>query len=175
MEFEKVLAVIPVLSLIVAALAVFVGPIVGWIAGRQQMLASLAVANKQILAPMRQAWINELRDNLAELASDTLHYFVSGMADRKDSDYQKLTLLEHKISLMVNPEESDHHRLLEVIRNLVSALESGKERDSEFIDAHKELVPLSRGILKREWDRVKGPIVVSKNVEEPNGVRDKWS
>ncbi len=60
---------IPVLSLIVAALAVFVGPLISWLVAKRQLASSLEVANKQIIAPMRQAWINDLRDLLAELTS----------------------------------------------------------------------------------------------------------
>jgi len=80
---------IPVLSLVVAALAVFISPLVSFFISRGQIKnslelnqrqtnSSLAVANKQIVAPMRQKWINDLRDLIAELASDSLHYFRSG-------------------------------------------------------------------------------------------------
>jgi len=47
--------VIPVLSLLVAAIAVFVGPLISWSIANRQVQSSLAVANKQIIAPMRQA------------------------------------------------------------------------------------------------------------------------
>lgn len=74
---------IPILSLVVAALAVFVSPLVSWLVARRQFKntleltqrqinSSLAVANKQIIAPMRQKWINDLRDLVAELTSDSL-------------------------------------------------------------------------------------------------------
>jgi hypothetical protein len=46
--------------LVVAALAVFVGPVISWYAAKRQLTSSLAVANKQIVAPMRQAWIKEV-------------------------------------------------------------------------------------------------------------------
>src|ERR1035437_5167435 len=59
--------IVSVLSLVVAALAVFVGPIISLYIGRRQVASTLEVANKQITAPMRQAWINSLRDLLAEL------------------------------------------------------------------------------------------------------------
>jgi len=64
---------IPILSLVVAALAVFVGPAISLRIAKRQIRASSALANnqlrsaldagnKQITAPMRQAWINSLRD-----------------------------------------------------------------------------------------------------------------
>ena len=53
---------VSILSLIVAALAVVVGPMVAWAIANRQVRASLEVSNKQITAPMRQAWINKLRE-----------------------------------------------------------------------------------------------------------------
>src|SRR5436305_573815 len=46
---------IPILSLSVALLAVFFGPLLAWYSACRQMSTSLAVANKQIIAPMRTA------------------------------------------------------------------------------------------------------------------------
>jgi hypothetical protein len=57
---------IPILSLVVAALAVFVGPIISWRIAKRQVTANFATSNKQIIAPMRQAWINNLRDLLSK-------------------------------------------------------------------------------------------------------------
>lgn len=85
---------IPILSLVVAALAVFVGPIISRRVANRQLEANLDVANKQIIAPMRQGWINMLRDLLSEITSSALHYHVAGFEDRTDEDYQHLTHLE---------------------------------------------------------------------------------
>jgi hypothetical protein len=52
---------IPVLSLIVAALAVFFGPLITLKISRKQFELSRRIADKQIIAPMRQAWIEKLR------------------------------------------------------------------------------------------------------------------
>ncbi len=77
---------LPVLSLIVAALAVFVGPFVtAWVA-RVQMRASLRAANKQIVGPMRQQWIEALRDLIAELSSEAHRVFVTERSSSPDED-----------------------------------------------------------------------------------------
>ena len=150
--------VIPVLSLIVAALAVFVGPLISVRVAKHQVRSSLAVAGRQITDPMRQAWINSLRDLLAELCSSAHHYFVAGFEDRQDKEYQRLTHLETKIQLMLNAKEDDHIQLQDVVRELIASLGSGKEGESRFIAAHGKLIELSRQVLKREWNRVKEPI-----------------
>lgn len=89
---------IPVLSLLVAALAVFVGPLVSWAMTRRQLEASQRIASRQLVGPMRQAWINDLRAKLAELLSSALHYFVAGFEDRTDKEYRRLTQLEQRSS-----------------------------------------------------------------------------
>jgi hypothetical protein len=161
-EMDKV---IPLLSLIVAALAVFIGPMISWRIAKRQIASSLDVANKQIIAPMRQAWINNLRDLLAELISSSLHYYVAGYEDRKDEEYQYLTLLEHKVQLMLNPKEEDHQQLEALVRRMIQSIESGKGGTDAFPNIRTELISVSRDILKREWDRVKQPITLSLHSE----------
>ena len=95
--------VIPILSLIVPLLAVFVGPLVSWAIAERQIETARRLANKQIVAPMRRARINVHRKKLAELSASTRHYFVAGFEDRIDAEYQRLTELEEEIVLMVNP------------------------------------------------------------------------
>lgn len=168
---------IPILSLIVAALAVFVGPIISWsIAKRQiraasllakdQIRSSLEASNKQIIAPMRQAWINNLRDVLSELTSSALHYYVSGFEDRTEKEYQRVKLLESKVRLMLNAKEDDHQRLEALIRKMIAAIHYEKGKEDVFPDLHTEVVALSRTILKREWDRVKEPIPAQIEVND---------
>jgi hypothetical protein len=164
---------IPILSLLVAALAVFVSPLVSWfIASRQvkaslkvteqQINSSLAVANKQIVAPMRQKWINDLRDLVVELTSDTLHYFKAGHDFDGYKNLQRLTFLESKIQLMLNPNEEDHQKLEWMIEAMMKALQrSDNEGREDFITTHPEVVKLSRLVFKREWNRVKENIEIS--------------
>jgi hypothetical protein len=161
---------IPILSLLVAALAVFVSPLVSWfISSRQvrasievtkrQINSSLAVANKQIVAPMRQKWINDLRDLVAELTSDTLHYFKAGHDFEGYKNFQRLTFLESKIQLMLNPNEEDHQKLEWMIHEMMQALQRGDEKGrQDFIATHPEVIKLSRLVFKREWNRVKDNI-----------------
>jgi len=153
--------IIPILSLIIAALAIFVGPFISLYVAKRQVRSSLEVANRQITSPMRQVWINALRDLLSELCSSAHHYFVAGYEDRADSEYQRLTHLESKIQLMLKAKEDDHIQLEKLIREMVSSLERGKQADATFVEVHQKIITLSRQVLKREWDVVKEPITVA--------------
>ncbi len=135
---------IPILSLTVAALAVFFGP-----------LLSARAAKRAMLGPMRQKWINDLRDLLSEITSSCLHYFVAGFDDRSDQEYQHITHLEHRIMFMINQNEPEHTDLVKTIRSMVSALEGGGGFDSDFIQAYEKAINDGRAVLKTEWDVVK--------------------
>ena len=135
---------IPILSLIVAALAVFFGPMI-----------SARAAKRAMLGPMRQKWINDLRELLSEISSKCLHYFQAGYEDRTDKEYQHITLLEHRIIFMINQNEPEHVALVEAIREMVGALEGGKDYDRNFISAYEKLLKDGRDVLKQEWDVVK--------------------
>ena len=168
---------ISTISLIVAGIAVFFGPWISWLVAKHQIEASsnlstaqissaLLTSNKQIIAPMRQAWINDLRELLSEILSSALHYYVAGYEDRTDQEYQRVTHLEHKIKLMLNPKEEDHQRLEEKIRNLIESIEQHPKFSDNFPDIHQEIVSLSRQVLKREWNRVKEPLTLSSSVND---------
>lgn len=150
--------IIPILSLVVALLAVIFGPLISFRIAKRQVASSLIVANKQIVAPMRQAWINNLRDQISEISSSALHYYQTGYEDREDNEYKRLTELEGKISLMLNLKEEDHKRLHDCIREMLNALGKGKEGDNTFVSVHPKVMALARDILKREWNRVKEEI-----------------
>lgn len=106
---------------------------------------------------MRQAWINNLRDLLSEIASSALHYHVAGFEDRTDQEYQHLTLLEYKIKLMLNPRENDHQQLESLIARMTGMLsqQGSSKLDADFEACHEAVIALSREVLKREWDRIK--------------------
>ncbi|HEX9637730.1 MAG TPA: hypothetical protein VGB99_09360 [Acidobacteriota bacterium] len=146
---------IPILSLVVAVGAVLLGPLVSWAIARRQLEAAQSIANRQLVSPMRQAWINELRSKLAELLSSALHYFVAGPQDRTDARYRRLAQLEQEVVLMVNPGEEEYKTLLSTIRRMVGSLEEGTQLDDQFIELHKQVTELAQRILKAEWNRVR--------------------
>ena len=150
MTIDKTLT-LSILSLIVAALAVFFGPIISWIVAKRstsslernaslQADTSLRIANKQIVAPMRQAWINSLRDLIAELTGKCAHYWETGFEERRDDEYQRITELECKLALFINPKEEDHKMLLEKAKVMVAFLKQGEEADVNFWQAHKVVI-----------------------------------
>ena len=150
---------ISILSLIVAVLAVVIGPCVSLTIARRQVCASLGTADKQITAPMRQAWINKLRELLAEFTANVVHGRVAGGVEKRPDEYntQLLFLLSH-IELMLNPNEDDHQHLGALMQKMVGKIGDQDGTHEELSTIRADLLDLSRKILKREWDRVKEPI-----------------
>ncbi|GAA5443619.1 hypothetical protein Misp06_01797 [Microbulbifer sp. NBRC 101763] len=152
--------IVPLASLIVAGLAVFVGPVVTYIVATEKNKASARVSNKQIIAPIRQAWIDNLRNLIAEITGKSLHYWTSGYEDREDSEYLHITELVHKLELYLNIAEPDHAYLLKRVHDMVNLLSSSpsSENSNKFQNIHIDVISTSREILKREWERVKNEI-----------------
>ena len=148
---------ISVLSLIVAILAVVVSPLVSWIIVKLQIRASLATADKQITAPMRQTWIDKLRDLVAELISLSQRYYAVD-DNFADEDYQRVALLEAKIQFMLNPNEPGHQELGKRILEIVGIKYKKEVNVVEFAGLRNQVMNATRAILKCEWNRVKEPM-----------------
>ena len=136
----------PSVTAVAAFLAAFIG---AWVAG--------TLAGRVKVSEFRQAWINKLRELLADLSSSALHYWAAGYEDRTDAEYKRMTLLEAHIQLMLNPKEEDHRQLEVLIRKMVEEINYTKGEKDGFPRCHTEVMAISRTILKREWERVKKP------------------
>jgi hypothetical protein len=150
---------IVVLSLVVGGLGVLAGiagTLLTYIMTGRQLQSAQRIADKGLLGPMRQSWINDLRKRLAELLSASLHYYVAGFEDRTDAEYKRLTGVEQEVVLMMNPHEPNHRELLHVIRGMIAALNQGL--DGPFPNLHQEMTERAQSVLKAEWEKLKaGP------------------
>ena len=162
---------IPILSLVIAALAVFFGPLITLRMNRKQLEQarriaddqielSRRIASKQIIAPMRQAWINSLRDKVAELSGSALQHWNTGFDEATGEEQRRLWHLQEEIKLLINPAERDHEELVDAIDRMLSALQRGVELEAarDFATARQKTILLGQTIFKTEWDRIKGDI-----------------
>jgi hypothetical protein len=148
-----VVETLAILSAATALFAVVLGPIVSLWAARRQSRVTVLSAN-------RQAWINTLRDLIAECMAISGFIHIADWSDRKQSEFdekmERFALVVAKIRLMLNPNEQDHKRLSEMLGQLMNSMRSLNEKDPvKGAQLMKDFVPLSQTILKREWERVK--------------------
>jgi hypothetical protein len=148
-----VVEVLAILSAATAIIAVVMGPLVSLWAARRQSRVTVLSAN-------RQAWINTLRDLIAECMAISGFIHIADWSDRKQSEFdekmERFALLVAKIRLMLNPNEQDHKRLSEMLGQLMNSMRSLNEKDPvKGAQLMKDFLSLSQTILKREWERVK--------------------
>ena len=152
---------ISVLSLLIALLAVLVGPIVSWLIAKRQAQITLSIAKRHTISPIRQEWIDKLRKRVAEIMSTSHQYFVAHQGDPSeqgkmidDEPVRKRLFLYREIELMLNPDEDDHKQLLSQLDKISFAIGELKTIN-EFSKAMKEATRLAQKIFKDEWTRVK--------------------
>lgn len=104
------------------------------------------------IARFRQAWINELRDDLSEFSG------LSSVAYRDQMPIEKVervSVLAMRIRMRMNRNDPDYDRLTTALTEMTRAYFLGKDH-ADMVG--EPLVPLAQAILKREWDRVKSEI-----------------
>ncbi len=101
------------------------------------------------ISDFRQAWINSLRDEMAEFQS----YGILPNSDpTKEREFYKLGT---KIELLMNPDDPDYINLQTQMYGFLSAADGGR---LEKYSQNSDFVKLCQKILKREWDRLKQDI-----------------
>jgi hypothetical protein len=145
---------IALISAFTALCAVVLGPLVSLWAERNRTKVAVLSVN-------RQAWINELRDLIAELLSSVAYLNVTRHKDSESDErhlkLERLLLVHMKIGLMLNPKEDDHQALLAAIQKLVRATTAphSDATSGALKTGQEELHKLAQVVLKREWERVK--------------------
>ena len=140
---------ISVISACTALVASIVGPLVTFVVAKRQFNATVLSAN-------RQKWIESLRDMLAELISllATASVVKSQWAAKWDrglgpinadralmEKLARIVLVQAKIRLLLNPNETDHQRLYDAIdQRCVQMIEQGLVQEvSDLVQQGYEL------------------------------------
>ncbi|MEZ0247348.1 MAG: hypothetical protein ACAH09_12000 [Methylophilaceae bacterium] len=118
----------------------------------------------QMLGPMRQTWINNLRDTVGEFVAHVYiarwHIVAATSAPdetrrtQEIEDRNRVQLayqLKEKISLLINPKEEDHIELIRLVENAYRDYYNGQDT----ITAIQAIRSQTQSILKREWAVVK--------------------
>ncbi|MGC2744072.1 MAG: hypothetical protein WA672_12840 [Candidatus Angelobacter sp.] len=146
---------LPYASLAVAALAVVVGPFI-----------QRAVAKQQLLGPMRQAWINDLRKRISELVATCERLvFTSQFVPDKYQQYSRIAELIGEIELSLNPQEKEHNALVAELRtmslcasNIAKVEREGTQLENQhsYSTAKNNVFNISKQVFKAEWEVIKG-------------------
>lgn len=108
--------------------------------------ANRRIATQLKLVEFRQAWINDLRDQLAA------YYGKVAVAGPNFNGWDELAQIGNKILLLMNPEDKDYNALVGVLTRVTDAMHG---QVGEAVAAHSEMRDIAQRILKREWNRLK--------------------
>jgi len=148
-------------SLLVAVVAVIVGPLLQWKIAKRQAADNISAK--------RQVWIDELRKDAARLITllESMRQrgqLVSIGDEERRTARAKVVELMARINLRLNPEEREHTEFLELARKLVGAClgqethatSPAKTKTDDHFDVHlDQAIQVLQKILKQEWVRIK--------------------
>jgi hypothetical protein len=151
---------ITLLTALISSLSAIVGVSIGSFVSLRISKRQFAVA---VLSSNRQQWINTLRDTIAEfqagvvgVSSDPFYKDDKESLQHHLEKIDRMTFLRAKATLLLNPNEEDHKKLIEMIDKVMTiALLKEAERADEMGKLQGSLTTIAQDILKREWNRVK--------------------
>ena len=144
-------------SAITALVAVIVGPLITIYVAKKQIRSSVVSVN-------RQAWINRLRDEIANFVRDVKHMPSAHSAEAIStaeaiSRHGEIVLREEVVKLLLNPEEEEHKELLRLMaiarKKAQNAINTNRGLATVLDEASDPIVAQTQKILKAEWERVK--------------------
>ncbi len=122
---------------------------------KQQVESAQSVARTQLIMPMREAWIGQLRSKLAEFFAISLDVFVTADERIGEVDTSRLSLVHLEAILMLNPEEPSHVELIKTLQEIADTVAGDRLNEDRLAIALAKGKDLSHSILKSEWRRAK--------------------
>lgn len=141
----------------------------------------LVISKEQKTSEFRQAWIDALRAELSEFASQArrlanertpfdLRRFTGDLIEQMEAENEELRRPDpllvnrqrfaqtyYSLRLRLNPAEPDHRQLLEGFERTLQILNETAEsqRPDQIAKELDAAARIAQGVLKREWTRVK--------------------
>lgn len=140
-------------SMVTALVAVFIGPRI-----------TAKIQHLQTIATMRQQWIQDLRQSLAELFSNAEVAASSIYPIRKDNKelqdvYDRIVKIEAKAIMMLNPKDHHHIELQTKLEEIVALADDNslivENKMSRMRKLIQSTIPISQVVLKDAWDKIK--------------------
>lgn len=143
--------IVACISATIAFISVIVGPII-----------SLKISKRQLIFPIRQKWIEDLREVMSEILSECQKAIIvdegQGLLSKKDVDEKllgRLMYLEQKLRLILNPIDNDHIELMKHVREITDAVHHGSRNLIDFGTNVGCAAEATQKIMRDEWSRIK--------------------
>lgn len=129
-------------------------------------LLVVIVSKDQKVSEFRQAWIDKLRDDIAEAISAASAITVivvkptGNLSDVMFAQWSRLAAALARVELRLNIGEATHQELIACIRDAEGLLhridrDSSDYEQGEWLALQSRVIEISQRLLKIEWDRVR--------------------
>jgi hypothetical protein len=154
---ENVDKFLALLSLVVAALAVFIRLLISSKIATKKLAGTIKISNKHTTSPIRQSWINELRQILVKLITNCTYFFSETNKEKRDSCHLDVCELIGQLELYVNSKGDEHNELFNFDVHIEFSIfsEDKPNKLSQFWFVHRAIVEQSQTVLKTQWQRIK--------------------
>tara|TARA_R110000751_G_C13788546_1_gene481855 strand:- start:989 stop:1456 length:468 start_codon:yes stop_codon:yes gene_type:complete len=108
------------------------------------------------MADKRYEWINEFRENVAQILSISSEINIlreAGLYDEANAIFNELRLKVNLVRLMLDNNIEDSHLLLEKLGNLL-VHSFGHDLSQDFLALDNEVYSASQKIINKEWSRI---------------------
>jgi hypothetical protein len=152
---QETVSIIAALGSAAAAIAAGVATWVAYKNGSRQLESAQAVARMNLIMPMREAWIGQLRTKLSWYLG-TCAKLLYKISASPDDDGRALVIVRFEIRLMLNVDGDDTHKELDLaINGLLGVATPGENNRGKYEELAKKARALSEVVLKSEWQRAK--------------------
>lgn len=164
---------------IIALTISILGILINLIISNSQIKANQETTLKQIKATLntnnRQAWVNETRNALTDLITQTRLLNIEFQEklpnfERKKMIHEKVTQSRIKLLLLLNPEKEYHKELIEVLKTFINTLDEHLLNSNssaqitipydnfKFMSQSDAVIECGRKLLYNEWDKIQSII-----------------
>ncbi len=138
---------LPIASLLVALVALFVGPWFSWRTARSQVKSS-----------SRQAWLDTVRSKIAQLMlmCSNVHKSVQAKQAPSESLIEEMLLLRLELELYLNPKKPSQQLILEDAMLLYTACKlSGEKAFTNYALLNAKIGEDTQALVKEVWEKIK--------------------
>ena len=164
---ETVASVVCAAFTILAFVAVVIASVMSWKAATKQVELQLEVSRKmelqlevsrsQVIAPMRQAWMNKLREKISSFIGRSLELRVHCTAVKPidSTKFRELSEIKEEIILLLHEGEEDHDAIAQEVFAISEGIGRAGDDQSALSNAHARLRTITQKVLKQEREVTK--------------------
>jgi hypothetical protein len=175
---EVVASVVCAVFTILAFIAMVIASVMSWKAAKKQMEVQLEVSRKmevqlevsrkQLIAPVRQAWTNKLREKISSFIGRSLDLRGRFTAAKTidSTKFQELSEIKEEIILLLHEGVVDHDAIAQEVVAISDCIGRAGDDQSTLGNAHARLRAVTQKVLNQEWRGYKKTDMIEESANQ---------